>query len=242
MRKKNMSPRELEELGEGLVRDYLKRTKRWNALSIDIEGFITEYLGLDVRYERFAEDDPGKIGYLSDGVMPLMVYRSGRPQPVVFPKGTVVVDKYLLKSDESGRRRFTLAHEAAHEILDRLAPDEEKGSFRNDFDPEIDYTIRELRQMFSLNERQADRLAAAILMPRFQIEKALKKYRGGVPVRCYGSEIIPQEDKTSIQKMADALGVSYSAMLIQLRDLNMIEYRPVEEYISEMFGRHIEYR
>ena len=204
MRKKNMSPRELEELGEGLVRDYLKRTKRWNALSIDIEGFITEYLGLSVRYERFAEDDPGKIGYLSDGVMPLMVYRAGKPQAVVFPKGTVVVDKYLLKSDESGRRRFTLAHEAAHEILDRLA--------------------------------------AAILMPRFQIEKALKKYRGGVPVKCYGSEIIPQEDKTSIQKMADALGVSYSAMLIQLRDLNMIEYRPVEEYISEMFGRHIEYR
>ena len=85
----------------------------------DIEGFITDFLKLPILYEAFAEDDPSKIGFLSDGITPLIVYRAGKKTPVVFPKDTIVIERFLQRSDESGRRRFTLAHEAAHFILNR---------------------------------------------------------------------------------------------------------------------------
>lgn len=39
---------ELDALGEGLSMDYIARTHRWNARCFDIEGFITDYLGLAI--------------------------------------------------------------------------------------------------------------------------------------------------------------------------------------------------
>lgn len=41
---------ELDALGEGLSKDYINRTHRWNARCFDIEGFITDYLGLTIVY------------------------------------------------------------------------------------------------------------------------------------------------------------------------------------------------
>ena len=236
MKKQMVTLRELDDLGEGIVRDYLKKTGRRGSLSLDIEGFITEYMGAEVLYESFAEDDPGRIGFLSDGESPLLVYRGGKAVPVIFPKDTVVIDRYLLRSDESGRRRFTLAHEVAHMILDRHAPMGSASRFHNEFDPEQVYSLEGFREMFSMGERWADRLAAALLMPRFMVEKAQRKYRGGEPVICYGDGIYSQADKISIQKMADAMGVSWTAMRRQLMDLGIMERRPLEEYITEGLG------
>lgn len=108
---------ELEELGETIVREYLRKTKRYNALCVDIEGLVTDYLGLAVVYKNIAEDDPNKIAFLSNGKRPLWVSRNEERIQVVFPKGTVVMDKVLLHENESSRRRFTLGHEGATALL-----------------------------------------------------------------------------------------------------------------------------
>ena len=47
---------ELDSLGEGLSKDYLRKSHKQNELPFDIEGFITGYLGLTIIYENFAED------------------------------------------------------------------------------------------------------------------------------------------------------------------------------------------
>lgn len=41
---------ELEELGETIVKAYLRKTNRCNALCVDIDGLVTDYLGLKVVY------------------------------------------------------------------------------------------------------------------------------------------------------------------------------------------------
>ena len=121
---------ELDALGSALVRDYFKKTHRWNSMSLDIEGFIKDYLCLDIVYESFAEEDKSKIGFSADGRMPLLVYRDGDPCAVVYPKDTLVIDRFLQRNEESGRRRFTLAHEAAHNILGRHVPLQMAGRMR----------------------------------------------------------------------------------------------------------------
>ena len=231
-----VTDRELDALGEGVIRDYLRRNRGRHPLSIDIEGFITEYLGLELFYEQFAEPDPGKIGYISDGKSPLFVYRGGQIRRIVFPEGAVVVEKYLLRSEESGRRRFTLAHEAAHRILEKHIPLQSAGYFHNDFDREQIYSFQELHELFCLNEVWANRLGAALLMPEFLLERAVKRFHGGAPVRCYGDGIFSQEDKLSLQKIADAMGVSYTALVNRFRELELLEYRPLEEYIEGDLG------
>ena len=108
---------ELEELGETIVRAYINKTRRYNALCVDIEGLVTDYLGLTVVYETIVEDDLNKIAFLSNGNRPLRVVRDGKRVEVVFPKNTAVLDKVLLNERESSRRRFTLSAGHARAVL-----------------------------------------------------------------------------------------------------------------------------
>ena len=231
---------ELDALGEGLSRDYTKKTHKWNALCFDIEGFITDYLGLTIRHENFAEEDACKIGFLSNGITPLKVMRNGKLDSIVFPKDTIVIEQYLLRNEESSRRRFTLAHEAAHKILERHIPIQ-TGCFHSDFDAETEYSIEDMARIFSLNENLTNRLAAAILMPPFLIEKALKMFNAGNSIVCYEGGVFAQKEKISVQKIADSLGVSYSALINRLREMQRLEILPIEEYIEKKlcFGKRL---
>lgn len=150
---------ELEELGETIVRAYINKTRRYNALCVDIEGLVTDYLGLTVVYETIVEDDLNKIAFLSNGKRPLRVVRDGKRVEVIFPKNTVVLDKVLLNEKESSRRRFTLGHEGAHSIIAKQNPMQDVGCFHNTFDPERQYTLEERRELLSFSEAQADRLS-----------------------------------------------------------------------------------
>ena len=66
---------EIENLCEALIKDFMKRKHYTNAHCVDIEAFVTEYLGIPIVYETFAEPDPGRIGFLSDGVRKIWVMR-----------------------------------------------------------------------------------------------------------------------------------------------------------------------
>lgn len=41
---------ELDALGEGLAKKYTGNTHRWNSSCFDIEGFITDFLKLQILY------------------------------------------------------------------------------------------------------------------------------------------------------------------------------------------------
>ena len=223
---------ELEALGEGLSKAYITKTHRWNSRCFDIEGFVKEYLRLAVIYEFFAEDDGNRIGFLANGKDPLKVRRSGKKLSIVFPKDTIVIEKKLLQESESSRRRFTIAHEAAHKILELHVPMQAAPVFHTDYSYGNGQKWDDLKKTLSLNEAFANRLGAVVLMPGFLIAKTLKKYNDGRTIRCYDGGIFSQEDKLNIQRMANTLGVSYSAFITRLKELNLIECRPIEEYIE----------
>lgn len=103
---------EIDELGEGLIRQYLgKEAER--TCCVDIEGFVTDFLKLPLLYRSFAEEDSDKIGFIADGVTPLRVYENGAVVRRVYPGGTIVIERCLRQEHESGRRRFTISHECA---------------------------------------------------------------------------------------------------------------------------------
>jgi len=108
---------EIENLCEAMIKDFMKRKHYTNSRCVDIEAFVTEYLGIPIVYETFAESDPGRIGFLSDGKRPVWVMREKRKTQVVFPERTAVIEKCLQKPNEIGRKRFTIAHEGAHYII-----------------------------------------------------------------------------------------------------------------------------
>ena len=224
---------ELEELGETIVKEYVKQTKRSDALCVDIEGLVTDYLGLTVVYDNIAEDEINKIAFLSNGKYPLWVYRNGKRRQVVFPKNTVVVDKVLLSENEIGRLRFTLGHEGAHSIITKQNPMQDVACFHNEFNPERIYTAEEQKELLSFSEAQADRLSSVLLMPRFILKKVLKKYgyTEGVPV--YGWTVFAPKDKVQLRKMTNCMGVSFQALVIRLKTKGYLIPRELTDYIEK---------
>lgn len=156
---------ELDELGEGLIRQYLgKEAER--TCCVDIEGFVTDFLKLPLLYRSFAEEDSDKIGFIADGVTPLRVYENGAVVRRVYPGGTIVIERCLRQEHESGRRRFTISHECAHYIMDRAVP---SAAFHREFDIERIYSQEDFKNLFSFHETLIDRMGAALLMPRFMV-------------------------------------------------------------------------
>jgi hypothetical protein len=93
---------ELDELGEGLIRQYLgKEAER--TCCVDIEGFVTDFLKLPLLYRSFAEEDSDKIGFIADGSTPLCVYENGEIKNRIYPRGTIVIERCLRREHESGR-------------------------------------------------------------------------------------------------------------------------------------------
>ena len=101
-----ISRAEADELCDELIRQFMGDTD--HELCVDIDCFVTHYLRCPVVYENFAEDDPDKIGFASDGVQPLRVRTNGRTLEQVYPQRTIVLDRVLLNPGEEYRRRFTI--------------------------------------------------------------------------------------------------------------------------------------
>lgn len=223
---------EIDELGEGLIRQYLGADAE-RTCCVDIEGFATEYLKLPLLYRSFAEQDTDKIGFIADGITPLRIHEDGTSCLCVFPKGTIVIERSLRRENESGRRRFTISHECAHYLMDKTIP---AAAFHREFDGERDYTPEDFRNLFSFHETLIDRMGAALLMPRFMVRNVVAMHgcAGGIPV--FGDSVMRTTDKLRIKQMANTMGVSFSAFLIRLRELGYLSRRPLYEFITEEMG------
>lgn len=223
---------EIDELGEGLIRQYLREDAE-RTYCVDIEGFVTDYLKLPLLYRTFAEHDTDKIGFIADGITPLQVYENQKPTKRVYPKGTIVIERYLRQEHESGRRRFTISHESAHYVMDRTVP---YASFHREFDNERDYTHEDFRNLFSFKEAQIDRMGAALLMPKFMVRNVVEMYGCSRSIPVFGDSVLRPTDKLVVYQMANTMGVSFSAFMIRLRELGYLCYRPLSEYITEEMG------
>lgn len=223
---------EIDELGEGLIRQYLGEDAE-RTCCVDIEGFATEYLKLPLLYRSFAEQDTDKIGFIADGITPLRVYEDGATCLCVFPKGTIVIERYLRRENESGRRRFTISHECAHYLMDKTVS---AAAFHREFDGERAYTPEDFRNLFSFRETLIDRMGAALLMPRFMVRNVVAMYGCAGCISVFGDSVMRTTDKLKIKQMANTMGVSFSAFLIRLRELGHLNSRPLSEFITEEMG------
>ena len=224
--------KELDTVGEAYARNYINKSFSYGSTAFDIDGFARS-LGYNIIYEDFAEEDRNKNGFCADGVTSLHVLKDGKPVAIVYPRKTIVLERYLLRAGEEKRRRFALAHEVGHPLLDKMTGRVSQCCFHSEFDIDQTLTPDSIQRLFSMNEVYTSRLGAAILMPRFMVVDLLKKHNGGKPLRCYDGNVFASEDRKKALLMADSLLVSFAAFVNRLRELNLLDYHPIDEYIAE---------
>lgn len=140
------------------------------------------------------------------------------------------MEKALLNPCEETRRRFTLAHETGHYLVDRAIT---TASFRREYDREYPYSTQDLREIFSFRENPMDRMAAAVLMPEFMMRNILDKYTSGNPISVYANNLVSLEDKLLVHRMSEAMRVSYTAFFIRLQQLGQYNSRSVDDFITQ---------
>lgn len=229
-----LSYAEADELCDGMIRQYIGKDAPIPAF-IDIDGFVIDFLHCRIIYETFAEDDPDKVGFTGDGKTPLRVRRNGAVGTIVLPPNTVVLERFLLRPEGEKRRRFVLGHEAGHIIANRINPDTPKNHacFHRVFDSERDYDAAELAELYHISEWQANTFSAGLLMPRFLMRDKLSRFNGGRRIPVYGDAVFHPREKVILNKMADSLNVSYTALIIRLKRLGMLKQHDISEYITK---------
>ena len=100
----------------------------------------------------------------------------GSQRSIFLKTNDVVLDKSFIEPENirklCGKRRFTLAHECAHQILFQLDADDRKIACHKR--PEVRKKgSRVLRTQEDWNEWQANSLGAAILMPQLEVDRAM---------------------------------------------------------------------
>ena len=189
---------------------------------IDPERLASAVLGLNVKM----------LPLCSDGsVLGLTIFQrcgftvtlgDGTKLVEIFMPKDVVIDSALAADRCTGCRNFTIAHEAAHQILADLFP--------NDYGKAVKcrghIAYRERNGQPSWEEWQANTLAAELLMPTFlvnaEIERAALCMPNGI---LYKSASDPNYEK--ILEMAARMGVSWSAIRIRLQQMQVIKDKPI---------------
>jgi len=206
------------------------------ARATPIDQFAKDYLGLDVSFARLSHD--GSIcGLTAYADTEYITEEMGIKRTIPLRQNQVLLDESFVKPGQvqklCGKRRFTLAHECAHQILYSMEDEEVKSACRQKYAARTAYSLRDLKSREDWNEWQANVLGAAILMPQKEIDLAMWYFAGGKALINYGGRF-SYRDRLSLSMICQQLGVSKAAAIIRLRHLGYIEDRPYLEYVDPL--------
>lgn len=234
-----LSQRQIEEIAAAVTKDFNEfffggdsdDTRRM-ARGTPIDQFAKEYLGMSVSFARLSFD--GSIcGLTAYADTEYITDDGGIKRTIPLRKNQILLDVSFIQPGQvqklCGKRRFTLAHECAHQILFQMEGNEARSACIKKYSARTAYSLRDLKTREDWNEWQANVLGAAILMPQKEIDLAMWYFAGGKKLINYEG-VFAYRDKLSLMMLCQQLAVSKSAAVIRLRQLGYIEDRPYREY------------
>ena len=181
--------------------------------SIPIVSIMKKVFGLTIVYKHIHNNNQILAETVfADTIMPFSEPFGAKEFKLCEVKaGTVILNTNLKSKRSYGRFRFTCAHELAHWIFD-------KKYFLEIGNSAATSNIIRSSETDEVIERQADRLACRILMPKNMVKYAFHENRDD-----------------PVNRLAKLFGVSRHAMRIRLCELGLAEVPKEKE--SDVYGR-----
>lgn len=230
-----LSYQDIEEIADAVMRDFNSAffgdTAEGNEPHpTPIDQFAKEYLQLDVKVERLCSDSSicGITAY-SDTELETTIY--GCPVRLPVKRNEIFMDIHFYQPGNiqklCGKRRFTLAHECAHQLLYHMEPDDTKINCRKMYADKRSYTARELKTKEDWNEWQANALGAAIIMPRQDVAMLVEPILKGRKITvCF--DRCTEWEASVIRYVGEFFHASPIAAKIRLERLGYLEDRSLE--------------
>ena len=219
----------LETIARKVISKYSPALLRKPSL-IPVEDIMEKAYGLTLEFQYIRKN--GRIlgeTVFEDAEVPIYEHENNEGYKLIAVKsGTVIIDASLLhERSSSGRLRFTCAHELAHWVIDKnyftqlgetanLSSNTMDTEFAEEFldYDELQRKIKTMEKVVrssdtdNVIERQANRMASRILMPKCTLKPAFHQARNNT------SNIIGH--------LATLYGVSKQAMQIRLEEMGLL--------------------
>lgn len=225
-----LSKEQIETIAMDFIRGFRKTTGIYEIFT-PIDQVASDYLNLEVIIAKLSDDGTvcGLTAY-DDTYVKINV--DGIEQIVTIKQNQVVLDSSFVEPNQvralCGKRRFTLAHEIAHQILFAMETEEDKANYRKFYSTRVAHTVRELKTHEDWNEWQANMLGACILMPKDSIEIFMEAIKLKSRLVAYAGKLYNM-DKNVLDVFCCTFGVSRTAGMIRLKELGyLIEHTEVQ--------------
>lgn len=220
---KCLSRKELEEIADRIIAQYKIYIGKQDTqmFTIDPEIIATNILGLRLGFEHLSLDG-GTLGITTFSELGIEIFTNDGCDEIYFLDGhTILVEKDLNEDITLlGRKNFTIMHEASHQILKILFP--------NDYGAKVSrrYYYRETtsykKPIDDWEEWQANTLASAILMPLGTVKYCMYLFGLGEKLKVLNKVYMPKEYE-KFCNMASYMGVSKTALAIRMKQLGLLE-------------------
>lgn len=205
---------EFEGLAQFVLDDYLaSRSQKEMFKAIDIQDFATNYLRMDISYQEFEPNS--RIAGMRIG-------------------NQIILDVALSNPSKEGIRNFTVAHECGHELIN-CQDENYQPNVLTDFRSLLTDKKKELQTEEDFKEWQANVVAAYLLMPPLLMGWCFYTFARMKKITIYGDYLMTKNDRGVVNGMKKYLKVSKEALIIRLNQLNMLEFKPIQEYYEKIY-------
>lgn len=217
-----LSRADLDDYAERILYNFVKAEHPNGHLCYNVDPTrLAQFYGYNILYVPITRNG-SILGQTSTGTMWTSIIDPNGNDIFFFLDGqTILIDERLSNDPKCyGRRNFTIAHELAHQFINRAYP-EVYGTqsriicdYRRSFKPHKEIT--------DWREWQADALAASLLLPKEAIEEAMFCFGLGEKINVLSKKYSEYKYKRFCE-MAEFLQVSKSALAYRLEQLDLLE-------------------
>jgi len=217
-----LSRDDIEKIAEDVICQYKALYLPERRMCYMVEATeLAEMLGFRIEYVHITRDG-SILGQTSSGRIWTEIFDDNMNKMFFELDGsTILVDKRLLSSPRiAGRKNFTIAHEIAHQIINRRYP--EIYDAQNRVFCDYRRSVRPKKKIVDWHEWQADALAAALLLPMDALQDSMFMFGLGEKVKMLSRKYSDTRFKYFCD-MAEYLQVSRTALSYRMEQLGLLD-------------------
>ena len=217
-----LSRAELDHYAERILCDFVKAEYPNGHLCYHVDPTrLAQFYGYNILYASITRDG-SILGQTSTGTMWTSIIDPNGNDIFFFLDGrTILIDERLANDPKCyGRRNFTIAHELAHQFINRAYPEI--------YGPQsriiCDYrrSVKPHKEITDWREWQADAMAASLLLPKEAIEESMFFFGLGKRIKVLSKKYSEYKYERFCE-MAEFLQVSKTALAYRLEQLDLLE-------------------
>ena len=217
-----LSKEDIERIAESVLCQYKAQylPERRMCYMVDATE-LAQMLGFTIEYVHITRDG-SILGQTSSGRIWTEIFDDNMNKMFFELDGsTILVDKRLLSNPKiAGRKNFTIAHEIAHQIINRRYPEVYEAENRTFCD--YRRSVKPKKKIVDWHEWQADALAAALLLPRDAVQDSMFMFGLGEKMKLLSRKYSDTRYKYFCD-MADYLQVSRTALSYRMEQLGLLD-------------------